>query len=359
MNAAHLPDTPDRSPLVDDFLFDTDTMLLYAPAGGYKSMVAINLAVAVASGGTFMGKQAHKGRVLFVDGELSEYSFKQRFELFGRSGNLDILSECFQPAGELHLLPAIQLEQMTAPAPVVSKGGRRTIGRAEQPGGWQAEILTLVQRNSYKLVVFDNVRTLTVDTNENDARDVAALNTLVKRLRYLGCAVLVIHHTRKAKDEDGAAVFAGSSNLLTVYNTAVCIETPCNGVISFKVDKDRENSIGDYFKETHWTLDSAPGAGFRETNAHDAVYMEMGLLVEKLWRGQFKTQGELVTAARNKHGLRFSGSKHGDAIGGLHALLAGEAVVNADFASFHSDVKRALAAAKEGKSFHPNDKEDF
>lgn len=357
MNAAHLPDTPDRSPLVEDFLYDTDTMLLYAPAGGYKSMVAINLAVAVANGGTFMSKQAHQRRVLFVDGELSAYSFKQRFELFGHSEKLDILSECFQPPEGLHQLPAIQLEQTTAPKLAHGKAGRRAIADDEPRKGWQSELLTLVRLNEYGLVVLDNVRTLTVDTDENNAKDVAALNTLVKRLRYLGCAVLVIHHTRKGKDESGASVFAGSSNLLTVYNTAICIETPCKGVISFTVDKDRENSIGDYFRETHWRLDSSPGVGFLQADAHAIGRAEMCRLMRRIDDGEFTTKGAIHEAAKKEHGLRYGNSQ--GPLKGLWAKLLEEDVINDDYRTFTERVTHAVKSKIPGCDFSPIDTEDF
>ena len=360
MNAAHLPDTPDRSPLVEDFLYDTDTMLLYAPAGGYKSMVAINLAVAVASGGTFMGKQAYQQRVLFVDGELSAYSFKQRFELFGCSENLDILSECFQPPERLHELPPIQLEQMTPPNQHARQTRRHAIaGDSEQRKrrGWQEEILTLVRVNEYKLVVLDNVRTLTVETDENNAKDVAALNTLVKRLRYLGCAVLVIHHTRKGKDETGASVFAGSSNLLTVYNTAICIETPCSNVISFTVDKDRENSIGDYFRETHWQLDSSPGVGFLHADAYAIERAEMCRLIRRIDNGEFTTKGAIVGAARKEHGLKFGTS--GGALKGLWAKLDEEDVVCGGYTAFNTRVTEAIKIERDVCQFGTPETEDF
>lgn len=345
VNAAHLPDTPDRKPLVDGFLYNTDTMLLFAPAGGFKSMVAIHLAVAVANGGTFMGQQAHKGRVLFVDGELSAYSFKQRFELFGDSASLDILSECYQDPTKLHTLDPIHLEESTVPRPARATE-RRKLEPAEgstRRKDWQSAILTLVERNGYSLVVFDNVRTLTGDINENDAADIAPLNTLVKRLRYIGCAVLVVHHARKAEDEDGHAVFAGTSNFMTVYNTTLGIEKVAPEIIRFEVHKDRENSISDYFRETAWKLSDVPGTGFVQTDAESAQRAQMVDLMRRLDGGEFSTRGAFLKSARRRHGIQYRSTP--SAIKALHAVLAEEAVVPDEYSTFNSRVSLGVAAA--------------
>lgn len=363
-NAASLPEVEDRKPLVDDFMYDTDTMFLYAPSGGYKSMVAINLAVAVASGATFMGRKAHQARVLYVDGELSQYSFKERLGLFGSPEQLDILSECYQDTSQLHRLPPIHIEKDGEEDSSRSKRRKPAASGGEEgkPKGWQAELLTLIDANQYKLVVFDNVRTLTDGINENDAADITPLNTLVKRLRHMGCAVLVVHHTRKAEGGGGEAVYAGSTNFLTVYNTCIGINTVGLDGISFDVIKDREKSVGDYFRESCWRLGSEAGAGFSEFDAFSAEYKQMERLMVDIRRGEFTTKGAITAAARSKYGLKFRSDP--SAFKGLHRVLADAGVVSETFHEFEGMVRSGITCAK---AFEPepvattNDinKEDF
>jgi hypothetical protein len=343
-NAAQLPAVEDRRPLVEDFLFDTDTMFLYAPSGSYKSMVAINLAVAVASGGTFMERKAHQAKVLFVDGELSKYSFKQRLELFGTSENLHILSESYQDPALLHLLPPIHIETDSAEEQRHT-GRRKLTSQSDNEGkarGWQSALLTLTERNRYGLIVFDNVRTLTNGINENDAADITPLNTLVKRLRYLGCAVLVVHHTRKGEGDGGEAVYAGSTNFLTVYNTCIGIDTVGGDGISFNVIKDREMSVGDYFRETCWRLSEESGIGFVRFDGHSAAMVKMRQLLSDIESGVFTTKGALVEAARKKYFIRFQSKP--SAFKALHSTLAEAGAVSDDFSDFDAMVRSCITS---------------
>lgn len=327
-NAAKLPTLEDRKPLVDGFLYNTDTMFLFAPAGGYKSMVAINLAVAVASGGKFMGKQAYQGRVLFIDGELSQYSFQQRLGLFGTSEHLEILSECYQSPRALPSLKPIHIEDQSR---------------------WQPSLLTLAERNDYSLIVLDNVRTLTDGINENDSAEISPMNTFVKRLRHQGCAVLVVHHTRKGEGNEGESVYAGSTNFLTVYNTCIGIEPVGVDGIRFNVIKDREHSVDDSFREGNWRLSDIPGEGFVAFDGFSAEAAQMRALMDAVRGGEFSTKAALIRAARSRFGIKFS-TKSGE-LRGLHNKLAEEDIVPTKFEDFDEIVKDSIATA--------NGKEDF
>lgn len=304
------PAVKDRTPLVEDFLYSTDTMFMYAPSGGYKSMVAIHLAVAVASGGTFMGKQAHQARVLYVDGELSQYTFDQRLALFGDSDELDILSECYQNPDDLWQLPPIHIEKTEA-AQMQTKGRRQKIGERDREEGdasqkdWPSALLTTVRENGYKLVIFDNVRTLTDGINENDSAAITPLNNLVKRLRHNGCAVLVVHHTRKGGGEDETPVYSGSTNFLTVYNSCLGIEKVGTQGIRFHIEKEREQSVGDYFREGCWRIGDQPGQGFVPFDGTAAGIIEGYSLIADIESGQFRNRAEVYAAAK-KRGIKIN-----------------------------------------------------
>src|SRR5260370_2715332 len=77
-------DLPERPPLLDPILSSNTLALLYGPRGLGKSFVALGIAWAAASGGSFLGWRANRPhRVLYVDGEMAAGDLRRRLQLFG------------------------------------------------------------------------------------------------------------------------------------------------------------------------------------------------------------------------------------------------------------------------------------
>ena len=57
-----------------------------------------------------------------------------------------------------------------------------------------------------KLIVLDNLSTLRRGVNENDNSETKHLLIFLIKLRHLGYAVLVVHHTNKASKQRGASI---------------------------------------------------------------------------------------------------------------------------------------------------------
>src|SRR6185437_16565586 len=77
-------DLPPRSDLLPPWLASDTAALVYGPPGIGKSFLALGIAWAVASGGSFLGwRSTRPRRVLYVDGEMGAAELSDRLALLG------------------------------------------------------------------------------------------------------------------------------------------------------------------------------------------------------------------------------------------------------------------------------------
>jgi AAA domain len=77
-------DLPEREPLLDPIIDSKTIALLYGPRGLGKTFVALGIAWAAASGGSFLGWRARRPyQVVYVDGEMAAVDLRRRLALFG------------------------------------------------------------------------------------------------------------------------------------------------------------------------------------------------------------------------------------------------------------------------------------
>src|SRR6185437_16851592 len=75
---------PPRGDLLSPWLGCDTAALVYGPPGIGKSFLALGIAWAVASGGSFLGwRSTRPRRVLYVDGEMGAAELSDRLALFG------------------------------------------------------------------------------------------------------------------------------------------------------------------------------------------------------------------------------------------------------------------------------------
>jgi hypothetical protein len=181
---------PPKRFLVSTFLPSSSFGMVFAQRGIGKSWFAMGLAKALATGeDTFLGWKIHeKGHVLFIDGEMSLVDCKLRVtNLFGETGSPNF-----------HLVPSENLYLNGCPICL------------DMPQEHQA-ILNLLSSmeasgRKPKLIVLDNLSTLRRGVNENDNSETQSLLDFLVKLRHLGYAVLVVHHTNKAGEQRGASI---------------------------------------------------------------------------------------------------------------------------------------------------------
>jgi RecA-family ATPase len=161
--------------LIEDLLLHSDQLMIAAAPKAGKSLLAIQLAIAVASGGEFLRwKVKHPAKVLYLNLEIGEAPFAQRVqkqaaalspqELVALGNNLEVISN----------LRTIDIE---APADY-------------------GTVQSLVVLHKPQLVIFD-VLARCHSQNENDN---STMKFVLQQLRKVvgTAATVVVHHSRKA-----------------------------------------------------------------------------------------------------------------------------------------------------------------
>lgn len=183
-------DIPEKKFLVSTFMPVASFGMVFAPRGIGKSWFAMGLAKAVATGQeTFLGWKIHEqGDILFIDGEMSIVDLKERAQnLLGKQGS-----------ASFHIMPSENLYRDGCPICL------------DIPQEHEA-ILNLLKAMkdkgiNPKLIILDNLSTLRRGVNENDNSETQALLDFLIKLRHMGYAVIIVHHTNKAGEQRGASI---------------------------------------------------------------------------------------------------------------------------------------------------------
>ena len=183
-------DIPQKRFLLSSFIPSASFGMVFAPRGIGKSWFAFGLGKAIATGqNTFLGWQVHEqGDVLFVDGEMSLVDLKERTKLlFGSKGS-----------SRFHILPSEELYKSGSPICLDMPHEHKAI----------LDLLDFMKskEKNPKLIILDNLSTLRRGVNENDNSETEKLLSFLIKLRHMGYAVLVVHHTNKAGGQRGASI---------------------------------------------------------------------------------------------------------------------------------------------------------
>lgn len=172
---------------------------IYAASGIGKTLFTLNLAYAIAQGGSFLKYQCPKPRkILYIDGEMS---FNQ---LHARMMNI------IKHSGELHFKENLSI---LTPDKILP---HRMPNIDDEYG--QSIYEQIMSKYDFEVIVFDNVSMLTT-FDENKAEEWKSLQDWLLRLRSLGKSVFVVHHA--GKDKNG---YRGSSRMLDCANTAISLQ---------------------------------------------------------------------------------------------------------------------------------------
>jgi len=189
--------------LIDGILPAQSLGLLYGPTGGGKTFLAIDLALSIATGYPWLGRNVEGGSVVFCSGE-------------GISG----LSR---------RIGAWRADRAPVDPFAAGQPARSRVFVAEVPWlldsdavmGFVEAVRAVEVKPS--LVVIDTLARAIVGGDENSAKDVGVAIAAADRIKAaLGSAVLFVHHAGKDKDR-GAR---GSSALLAAVDTAFSLDGP-------------------------------------------------------------------------------------------------------------------------------------
>ena len=172
-------DLPERRVLIDPLFTNKTLALLYGPRGLGKTFVAMGIAWAAASGGSFLGWQASRPmRVVYLDGEMAATEMRDRLALFG-------------PVPETLMF---MLADLGTAAAIPDLGTQRG----------QVDLLALLPPDRPHLLVIDNLASL-VGFRSKDPDPWRTVQRFLMMLRRHRTAVLVVHHANKQGHQRGTS----------------------------------------------------------------------------------------------------------------------------------------------------------
>lgn len=193
-------DIPERTFLLDPWLRQQESVLLWAAAGVGKTMFSLTLALAMAGGGEVFGWKASPRRVLIYDGEMPIDDLKLRLEqLKDTVEGLDV-----QAASENLRLIARHHQDARAVFPNFADKDQHD------------DIIDDILAERPDVVILDNLSTLASFDDENGAAETQKLVQFLAKLKQAKVAVICVHHSNKAGTE-----YRGSSMLATTFEAII------------------------------------------------------------------------------------------------------------------------------------------
>jgi putative DNA primase/helicase len=188
-------DLPAPRPILESahgpLLTSKSLALLHGPRGIGKSLVALGIAWAAATGGRFLGWQAPQPRrVTYIDGEMAAAELRERMRLFGRGPET---------------MPGTMPDTLTF---LLGDLHSKSEGLPDL-GTLDGQYALLKQWTDWPdLLVLDNLASLVAPRyapRQGGADHWSALQRLLLHLRRRGTAVLIVHHSDRAGQPRGTS----------------------------------------------------------------------------------------------------------------------------------------------------------
>lgn len=203
---SHLVSTDDliaRAPdyvewLVNDLLTANELFLLAAPPRGGKSLFAMGLSKAIATGANFLDRPCMVGPVLYVNLEDAESKIKERVE-----------SQQWPSGTPVHWLDNFKLSQLQ-------------------------DLIEIIEDLQPRLVVLDTLtRIRSEGISESSAEIGLVLEPLQECAKRCNTCILLIHHTKKVNVDDGDLMEAAES-----IRGSSAIRATCRGTLVIAPGKE-------------------------------------------------------------------------------------------------------------------------
>ena len=200
LNAFFLLSIKPREMLLGPIIPEKGLVMLYASRGTGKTLIALGVAYAVATGTKFLKWAAPKPRrVLLIDGEMPAADLQKRL-----ASMVAGVTETEASPGSLNILCGDLIEE----------GG---IGNLASPEV-QAELDRWLDDTD--LLILDNLSSLTAVIRDNDAESWGPIQEWLLRLRRRGISVLIVHHAGKGGQQ------RGTSRREDVLDTSISLRRP-------------------------------------------------------------------------------------------------------------------------------------
>jgi AAA domain len=184
--------------LVNDILTSNELFLLAAPPRGGKSLFAMGLSKAVATGSNFLDRPTMQGPVIYVNLEDADAKIRERVEAQQWPSDIDV-----------YWLDAFKLSQLD-------------------------ELIEIIEEIGPRLVVLDTLtRIRSEGVSESSAEIGLVLEPLQECAKRNNTCILLIHHTKKINVEDGDMLEAADS-----IRGSSAIRATCRGTLVIAPGQD-------------------------------------------------------------------------------------------------------------------------
>ena len=157
--------------------------MIFAKRGVGKTHIALGIAYAIASGGTFLKWESPKPRrVLYLDGEMPACTMQERLAQIVKSSEVEAASDYFT-------LLTPDMQDMGMPDISTKEG--------------QAEIEPFIE--NVEVIIVDNISTLARTGKENEAEGWLPIQEWALEMRSRGKSVLFVHHAGKGGQQRGTS----------------------------------------------------------------------------------------------------------------------------------------------------------
>jgi putative DNA primase/helicase len=191
-------DIKPREMLLEPILPQKGLVMLYGTRGTGKTMVALGLAYAVATGTGFLKWKADKPRrVLLVDGEMPAAALQERLSWHAVGTNAE-------PGDNLKILCGDLIEL----------GGVGNVGNPKVQAELEPHLVGI------DVLILDNLSTLTAVIRDNDAESWNPIQEFLLKLRRRNISVLIVHHANKGGEQ------RGTSRREDVLDTVISLRRP-------------------------------------------------------------------------------------------------------------------------------------
>ncbi len=195
---------PRLEELIEGFFIEVGTGVLTNDYGGFKSFIALDMGLSVATGRAWQGRAVKRGTVVYITPE-GAYTIADRVKAWMIRHGIKEIPQNF----ELIEMPV-------------------QIGEAVQC----AALIDELRELSPALVILDTVAKCNIGRDENDAAAMGLFtHSMEKIARDLGAFVLAIHHNNK----EGKA--RGSNSLPANVDASIVLKRAPNRIVSFECDR--------------------------------------------------------------------------------------------------------------------------
>ncbi|WP_251198053.1 AAA family ATPase [Anaerotardibacter muris] len=165
---------PERPPaLIEGIVRERGKFLIDGPAKGWKSFLAIQLAISIATGKEWLGFPCKQGKVLYVNLEIDDNQFRMRVADIATA--MDVDNDLLESNLDIMLRTAEPFDAAELATSLISK----------------------FRQDKISLVLIDPMYFL-VNGSENETHVIKEFCEQVDRIcKVLGCAVGVVHHHSK------------------------------------------------------------------------------------------------------------------------------------------------------------------